>query len=316
MPGNSKTVPFLSITASCPLLFDQKWSHSKGIQPKLGTRFVYIFCHCQRFRDLRRTNYVSLCAYLDVRANRVSIKHERGLWERVGVPSDRFINIYFCRDIFLYSFSFFLYCYYIILINDDSLLRKSQKINFMIYLIILFLQFLLYSFIYFLFIYSFIYIFMDWLNYLFINFFFLQILFFNVHVYRSFMSHKYTLIEILLVSNMNQLDSYFNNSRCVCVWGGGGGPESSPATLDPWTWSIQQGLSRLIFKILILPISHIEDAMLNSTSASSYNTGSQKASVIIDSRSTITYCHLADCSRIFLWHICNFVYFNYALWPF
>ena len=27
--------------------------------------------------------------------------------------------------------------------------------------------------------------------------------------------------------------------------GGGGGPESSPATSDPSTWSIQQGLSRI-----------------------------------------------------------------------
>ena len=97
---------------------------------------------------------------------------------------------------------------------------------------------------------------------------FLQSLIFNAHVYRKFMSHKYTLIEILLISNMKSVllyDSYFNKSK-----GGGGGPESSPAILDPSTWSIQQGLSRfIIFKILILPISHTEDAMLNSSSASS-----------------------------------------------
>ena len=92
LPGDSKTVPFLSITASCPLSFYQKWSHSKGIQPKLGTLFVYLPVTVSDFAISYKI-HVSLGAYLDVRANRVTIKYERGLWERAGVPSDRFINI-------------------------------------------------------------------------------------------------------------------------------------------------------------------------------------------------------------------------------
>ena len=76
--GDSKTVPYLSRTASCPLLFYQKWSHSKGIQPKLGTRFVYLPVTVSDFAISDKI-HVSLGAYLDVRANRVPIKYERGL---------------------------------------------------------------------------------------------------------------------------------------------------------------------------------------------------------------------------------------------
>ena len=111
LPGDSKTVPFLSITASCPLLFYQKWWHSKGIQPKLGTLFVYlpVTVDISDFAISHKI-HVSLGAYLDVRANRVTIKYKRGLWERVGVPSDRFINI----SVGIFFFIDFLFCFIII----------------------------------------------------------------------------------------------------------------------------------------------------------------------------------------------------------
>ena len=118
LPGDSKTVPFLSITASCPLLFYQKWSHSKGIQPKLGTRFVYIFlsCHCQRFRDLRQISCQLVCL---LRRPRESGHYKIRTWfMRASGCSVQRIYKYFCRDIFLYWFSFLLYNY-IILINDE-----------------------------------------------------------------------------------------------------------------------------------------------------------------------------------------------------
>ena len=88
LPGDSKTVPFLSISASCPLLFYEKGSHFKGIQPKLGSRFVYIFLSLSaiaRSPTKCMSASLNLGAYLDVRANRVTIKYERGLWERLGV---------------------------------------------------------------------------------------------------------------------------------------------------------------------------------------------------------------------------------------
>ena len=128
------------------------------------------------------------------------------------------------------------------------------------------------------------------------------------------MSHKYTLIEILLISKMKSA-CYMTHTLTIPDGVGGGGSGVIPATLDPSMWSIQQGLSRLIFKILILPISHIEDAMLKLHLYFQLLRARKKASVIIDTRMTINYRHLADWSRIFLWHICNFVYLYYALWP-
>ena len=71
LPCDSKTINN-SLTASCPLLFYQKLSHSQGIQPKLGTRSSCDFAISDKM-------HVSLGAYLDVRANRVTIKYERGL---------------------------------------------------------------------------------------------------------------------------------------------------------------------------------------------------------------------------------------------
>ena len=108
--------------------------------------------------------------------------------------------------------------------------EKVKKNCFMIHLLILFLQFLIYL-IFFLFIYLFIYILIYLVKYLWIGWiihlstFFLQSLIFNAHVYRKVMSHKYTLIEILLISNMKSVllyDSYFNKSK------GGGGIRSHP----------------------------------------------------------------------------------------
>ena len=116
LPGDFKTVPFLSITASCPLLFYQKWSHSKGIQTKLGTRFVYLPVTVIDFA-ISDEIHVSLGAYLDVRANRVTIKHERGLWEQTSGCSVQQTYKYFCRDFFLYWFSFF---YFIIIYRSNS----------------------------------------------------------------------------------------------------------------------------------------------------------------------------------------------------
>ena len=92
LPGDSKNAPFLSITALCPLLFYQKWSHFKGFQPKYYVNVSYLPVTVSDFAISDKI-HVSLGAYLDVRANRVTIKYERGLRERVCVPSDRFINI-------------------------------------------------------------------------------------------------------------------------------------------------------------------------------------------------------------------------------
>ena len=144
LPGDSKNDPFLSITASCPLLFYQKWS-----QPKLCSRFVSS-CHCQRFRDLQQNSCQLGCL---LRRPRESGHYKIRTWfTRASVCSVRQIYKYFCRDFFFLYWVSFLSYNYIILINDDSLLRKSQKICFMIYLLILFLQFLLYLFFIYLFI--------------------------------------------------------------------------------------------------------------------------------------------------------------------
>ena len=106
LPCDSKAVPFLSITALCPLWFYQKWSHSKGIQPKLGTRS---YCPCQRFRDLRQNSWQLGCL---LRRPRASGHYKIRTWfMRASWCSVLQIYKYFCRDFFLYRFSFLFYNY-------------------------------------------------------------------------------------------------------------------------------------------------------------------------------------------------------------
>ena len=103
--------PFLSISASCPLLFYQKWSHFKGIQPKLGSRFVfYLSVTVSDFAisDKIHVSFTELGCLL--RRPRESGHYKIRTWfMRATGCSVRQIYKYFCRDFFLYCFSFFIF---------------------------------------------------------------------------------------------------------------------------------------------------------------------------------------------------------------